>query len=315
MELTPLQKKITRGFLSRIGFALCAMLALNIGLTYLIAAIREALPALPGDPWLFALLANYTLSPLVCALILRPVPKAALGKECVRPGKMFTIFLMCYGIAILANLLGNLIATLLGQETPFSLLGDTAIQTILETPTTFFSIFTICFFGPVIEELVFRKLLIDRLARYGEWVAVFMSALLFGLFHGNFLQFFYAFGLGLAFGHLYYKTGRIWYTILLHCVINTIPNLLLPILREGRLMPLMIVGMLVLLVVASGVTLTIIWVVRFFRRRRAMGMPALSPRVCILPQKGWAGLVFLNPGMLTVLAACVVYFCMELLVW
>ena len=55
-----------------------------------------------------------------------------------------------------------------------------------------------CIIGPLCEELVFRGLLAGRLARYGQKPGAFISALLFGLYHANLEQFFYAFALGAA---------------------------------------------------------------------------------------------------------------------
>ena len=74
--------------------------------------------------------------------------------------------------------------------------------------------------APVFEEFIFRKLLIDRAAVYGEGVAVVLSGVMFGLFHGNLNQFAYAFLLGIFFGFIYVKTGKIRYTVILHMVIN-----------------------------------------------------------------------------------------------
>ena len=74
--------------------------------------------------------------------------------------------------------------------------------------------------APIVEELLFRKLLIDRMRCYGEKTAIFISALCFGLFHGNFSQLFYAFAVGLLFGYIYSKTRRLWYTISLHAAVN-----------------------------------------------------------------------------------------------
>ena len=62
--------------------------------------------------------------------------------------------------------------------------------------------------------------LINRTRAYGEKTAVVFSALLFGLYHGNIQQFFYAFGLGLIFGFIYVRTGKVRYTIFLHMIIN-----------------------------------------------------------------------------------------------
>ena len=43
---------------------------------------------------------------------------------------------------------------------------------------------------------------------------------MFGLFHGNFSQMFGAFTVGLVFGFVYLKTGKIYYTMIMHALIN-----------------------------------------------------------------------------------------------
>ena len=42
--------------------------------------------------------------------------------------------------------------------------------------------------GPVVEELIFRGLIISVLKPYGKWLAVFFSAFSFGIMHGNIPQ-------------------------------------------------------------------------------------------------------------------------------
>lgn len=74
--------------------------------------------------------------------------------------------------------------------------------------------------APLIEEFVFRRQLIDRTAVYDERSAVLLSGLMFGMFHGNFTQMFYAAGLGILFGIVYVRTGRLRYTVILHMAIN-----------------------------------------------------------------------------------------------
>ncbi len=76
--------------------------------------------------------------------------------------------------------------------------------------------------APTAEELLFRKLLTERIVKYGELAAVLASGLFFGLFHGNLNQFSYAFLLGLFLGFIYVKTGKLGYTIGLHMAINFI---------------------------------------------------------------------------------------------
>ena len=74
--------------------------------------------------------------------------------------------------------------------------------------------------APILEELVFRKFVLDRVGHLGEGIAVLSSALIFGLAHQNAGQFFLAFFLGLLFAKIYLRTGRIIYTMLLHFLIN-----------------------------------------------------------------------------------------------
>jgi hypothetical protein len=79
---------------------------------------------------------------------------------------------------------------------------------------------TVVIIGPIVEEFIFRKLIIDRLSRYGELVAIMSSAIAFGLYHGNFYQFFYATMTGLILGYMYAKTRDVKYSIFMHMLIN-----------------------------------------------------------------------------------------------
>ncbi|MBE6632808.1 MAG: CPBP family intramembrane metalloprotease [Ruminococcaceae bacterium] len=74
--------------------------------------------------------------------------------------------------------------------------------------------------APICEELLFRRVIIDRLRRYGDLPAILISGVIFGVIHGNFSQLFYATLLGFFFGFIYVKTGKLRYTIFLHVFIN-----------------------------------------------------------------------------------------------
>ena len=55
--------------------------------------------------------------------------------------------------------------------------------------------------SPIVEEVVFRGLVAKRIQDYlGTAWAVALSAVIFGAYHGNVMQFVYAGLLGLAFG-------------------------------------------------------------------------------------------------------------------
>jgi hypothetical protein len=73
-----------------------------------------------------------------------------------------------------------------------------------------------------LEEFMFRGVVLQSLRKYGDGFAIFISALLFGLMHGNFMQIPYAFIIGLIIGYFVVKTGSLWIGIFIHFCNNGI---------------------------------------------------------------------------------------------
>ena len=74
-------------------------------------------------------------------------------------------------------------------------------------------------FGPVIEEIIYRGFVMKSLQRYGKTFAIVVSAVIFGLMHGNLLQGIFAFMAGLVFGYAAMEYS-IYFSILLHVMNN-----------------------------------------------------------------------------------------------
>ena len=88
--------------------------------------------------------------------------------------------------------------------------------------TNSFSMFLYLGLGaPVVEEIVFRGAILRGLERYGKWFAVLISALLFGVFHGNLIQSPYAFLVGLVLGYVALRYNIVW-AMVLHMINNLI---------------------------------------------------------------------------------------------
>ena len=76
---------------------------------------------------------------------------------------------------------------------------------------------------PVVEELLFRGIIQNRLREYLKpGHAIILSAVLFGLYHGNTLQVIYALLIGLLLGYVYEKFHNIAAPIALHCFANIV---------------------------------------------------------------------------------------------
>ncbi len=313
MELTQLQRKITKRYISRLGMGLFVMAVISLALQYLLRFLFTTyFPQAIEQGWFLwgaLILSQYVVAAPIAWLIMRPVPPVELPKHGITPAQFLLLIPMCYAIMFVGSLIGQGVSYLLGLAMGTPPVNDLLL---LIDQNSWLSVLTVAVFAPIVEELVFRKLLIDRLARYGQWVAVLVSGLLFGLYHGNFQQFFYAFGVGMAFGFIYVKTGKIWYTMLLHGIVNTIPFLLLPVITgsvESESMagvfPLLAAVLCLLCAVAAGIALLAV------NKRRIV----FSPRVSILPQKGWGRIVWGTPGMVLILIACGAMFVMNTAPW
>ncbi|MCH3973060.1 MAG: CPBP family intramembrane metalloprotease [Oscillospiraceae bacterium] len=78
---------------------------------------------------------------------------------------------------------------------------------------------------PLVEEILFRGAVLGSLRRWGDWFAIVVSSLLFGLYHGNVGQFVFATLVGLIFGFLRVRTGSILPCIVLHMLNNGLATL------------------------------------------------------------------------------------------
>lgn len=85
------------------------------------------------------------------------------------------------------------------------------------------AIVTVVLLGPVLEELLFRGVVLQGLLRSQRpWVAIGQSALLFAIIHFNPAQSLNALFIGVLFGWLYYRTRSLWLCMASHCLFNSL---------------------------------------------------------------------------------------------
>uniref|UniRef100_UPI004028D67A lysostaphin resistance A-like protein n=1 Tax=Prevotella sp. TaxID=59823 RepID=UPI004028D67A len=98
--------------------------------------------------------------------------------------------------------------------------------------------------APLAEEVVFRgailRTLLGIMSKKNHWVAIMISAAIFGAVHCNQAQFINALLMGLLLGWMYYRTGSLVPGILLHWVNNTMAYVLSNIMpqSDGKLIDL-----------------------------------------------------------------------------
>lgn len=74
----------------------------------------------------------------------------------------------------------------------------------------------------IVEEILFRGVLLHTLLPYGQMFAIIFSSAAFSIMHCNPLQFLYAFFGGVIFSYVALKSGSIFYCIVLHFANNLI---------------------------------------------------------------------------------------------
>lgn len=221
IDVEKLRTKEARKNLLRIGLALLVYLIITsaVQATAMFVCSRFA-PHIYEQDWFFiaCTLLTYAVGlPIFFGFI------ASMPKQKPQKAKMgFSGWICFLAISFLMMEAGSTIAVFLmdaiesikGQEI------SNAIADQINSSSPLVNLIVAVLLAPIFEELICRKLIIDRLLPYSETLAVVTSGLLFGLIHGNFYQFFYAMLLGMLFAVVYIKTGNIFHTIGMHAIVN-----------------------------------------------------------------------------------------------
>ena len=190
--------------------------------TLVIYAVQMGVMAIVGEvkpEWLqdttisliLAVLPLYLVGMPVLIAVVKRMPGEAPAKKSITPGQFVLALIMCFALMYCGNLVGTLITTVVGALKGSAV--DNALMTYATGSNMIVTFLYMVICAPILEEYIFRKLIVDRTVRYGQGVAVVLSGLMFGLFHGNLNQFAYAFLLGMFLAFLYVKTGELKVTM------------------------------------------------------------------------------------------------------
>ncbi|MBR7161666.1 MAG: CPBP family intramembrane metalloprotease [Clostridia bacterium] len=223
-------KKSLRTAANRIGWATVLMIAAWLGCLSVISAVVVILDAAIGHTLSFSIPELYNqyllllneatlaIALAVALVVLLSIPKP---KSIDRPfafSHFLKILLICFGVGYLGNLIGTAFLSFWNIITG-NTVGD-ELETVLGGVHPFMMFLSVVVLAPILEELFFRKLLIDRLRPFGKNVCVFLPAFLFALFHQSATQLLYAFAIGAVLAYFYYETGKYWPVVAIHAIFN-----------------------------------------------------------------------------------------------
>ena len=284
------------------------IIGVQVAVSMLVLAFAPSLLDNPNLSLLVSMLPTYAIAFPLTSLLIRQVPGVQMKKHNMKPTQLLGAFAISYALMYLSNLAGQFFTNIIGiiKGSPV----DDAIADLVSELNPLTAFFVMVLLAPALEEWIFRKLLVDRTIRYGEGTAVFLSGLMFGLFHGNLNQFVYTFLVGAFWAFIYVKTGRLRYTIYLHMALNFMGSVgslfFLDAISTleggssamngfhfllGMLLPLAIV--IPYLIVVFGLVISgIVLLVTNWKRFR------LIPAELFIPKEKRFSVIFLNAGMI-----------------
>lgn len=312
--------KTARHCFSILGCAVLLLLAGQLAVRLLVDKCMPLFFPAGGYPtWLPLLIAYLAFFGIVfplAALLLRRLPAAAPEKGNIRARHFFAFLPILFLCSFVGSQLSQWLVALLTDA--FGLQTGSALGTLLLTHPLVM-VFVLLVAAPLCEEWFFRKLLLDRARIYGEKLAIFVSALLFAFYHTSIYQFFYAFFVGLIFGYLYLRTGRLWVTALMHAIYNLVciilPYVMLRFGIFGAFMEAETVDEQIAIIVENPVGAAVACVYGFICLGLLIGGCLLlgkyrkkvffKPAACPLPPDTEGAAAFVNVGMLLCIIAAV----------
>lgn len=201
---------------------------------------------------LYLLLLTSVICIPVFALLCRADRKREQNARKAETSKMAWILLVILAVALCVSL--NLLIGISGLE-KYS-------KSYQEVANTLYSggivleLLTVGILGPICEELVFRGLMFRRLCGYMKpIIAVLVSALMFGIYHGNIVQGVYAFFLGMIMALCCQRFNTLWAPIVIHVAANITSVCITEIPIIGKMFEQTSV------VIVATITTTILWIV------------------------------------------------------
>lgn len=225
-----------RGLLRRnasaVGRGLLLYYAFSLGLQYVLAFFRRAFPsfdiAMRGLGGVELALFNGVVTivsmlfPILVMLLLLDIPlEVALPLRKVRSRLLVPALLCCLGVSVVGVQLSSLITALLAAT-----VGRVPVMPYYPAPfgvaETVLYFVQMAVLPALLEEILFRGVVMQSLRRFGDGFALVVSAILFAGLHGNLVQAPNALLSGLLLGYFALITGSLLAPMAMHFLNNAL---------------------------------------------------------------------------------------------
>ncbi len=206
-------------------------------------------------------------------LLTRHLPEPKKGEVIkLKPLQFISIFIISTAVMYITNFFSVFLTFMIALLKGGNYLDLNPLMDMMIDSNMILRILYASIAAPIVEEIIFRKLLLNKLRSYGDIPAILISSIAFGLFHMNVAQMFYATALGIIFAYVAVRTNTIRYNILLHILINSIGVFIAPLaMKQSIIFNLLIVGW-VFACIICGILLFVLNVkkIRLYRIQKPM---------------------------------------------
>lgn len=215
------------------------------------------------------------------------ITKTDIGKKFtvknISGGSFLKFTALSFGVVTVGSVINLIItaiaAALSGKLSDFSVTNTSALSIAPQNNPLWLEILIylyICLLGPIMEELIFRGVLLDGLRKYGNTFGIIMSAVLFGLMHQNFSQCLPAVCMGLVWAYIAVKYNSLVPSMILHIINNSMSAVLMVLIQNSNIsidnlqsavmssVPLIIASLLNVALRLACIIGSIVIVIRFY---------------------------------------------------
>lgn len=262
---------------SKIGIILLLTLIITFAVQFLISILVNLLdPSIAFQPWYMwsmTVVSLYIIAFPIYVLMMKSIPSYEVSAQTEAPLKKYSvkeiimIIFICLAATYIFNIISVALNLLIGKLKGSPVTNP--LEVAIGSSSVIYTFIVACVMAPIVEEIMFRKLMLNKLMVYDKRLAIIVTSFAFALFHGNLYQLLYAFVLGVIFAHITIKSGTVKYAIILHIIINTIGSIILPSLAtSSNQIIVVLAGLIVIFCVIMGLIL--------FARKRKLLFPSLN---------------------------------------
>lgn len=214
-----------------------------------------------------------------------------------------TVFLLSIPFGLMLCFAGDYISSVISsifESVGITLTSIPEFEIPTSGPELFLFAFSTIVPPAIIEEFALRSVTMQPLRKYGDFFAIIMTALVFGLMHRNAVQGIFAFIAGAVFGYIAVATNSVWPAVIVHALNNGFSVLINVLMEINEEKANRVYALVISIVMVTGILSAVLFFVIGDRNKPKNKMP-------FLPLKEKCSSFFINIPMIISFIIMILY--------